>query len=135
MQTEPRKSPNLMTKLASTLLALEDIPYTDAKLMSAEQMISLYHFDHNIRHAEDGTIDFWNLTPRLIVPHREKTTKVDVPAIAKGKRIRKKAEKFTAAMLAKNIGEPIRQKPRSRIKSRGFDKTRSRTFSGKVVRR
>lgn len=130
----PRKQPNLTTKLAAALLALEDIPYTDAKLMSAEQIISLYNFDHNIRHADGGTIDFWNLTPRLIAPHRKKTAKVDVPAIAKNKRIRKKAERFDERMYAKVTGVPY-EKPRSRIKSRGFDKTRTRRFNGTVERR
>ena len=94
-----RKQPSLSTKLASALLALGQIPYDDAKQMTAAQLISLYNCDHGIFHVHDGPPDFWNLTPRLIQAHRVKTATIDVPAIAKGKRIRRKEEEHLAQML------------------------------------
>lgn len=75
------------TKLASALLALGEIPYDHAKLMTVDQIISLYHFDHNILHAIEVNNEFWNLTPLGIMAHRAKS-KRDAGIIAKGKRIR-----------------------------------------------
>lgn len=65
------------------------IPYEDAKRMSADQIISLFHFDHGVLHAIEAVDEPWNLTPRVIPEHREKT-KSDVTKIAKSKRIQKK---------------------------------------------
>jgi hypothetical protein len=79
---------SLTTQLASALLALGHVPYNDAKQMSAQQVISLYHFDHfPIPRAEGGPDEHYNLVPRLIAAHREKTARIDVPQIAKNKRI------------------------------------------------
>jgi hypothetical protein len=76
----------LKTKLASALLALGHVPYDDAKQMTEDQIISLYHFDHGILHAVEPVDDYWNLTPRLISEHREKSRK-DTSTVAKVKRI------------------------------------------------
>lgn len=87
------------TKLAAALLQMlrpdEDgklvpvIPYADAKLMTADQIISLFHFDHYpIRKADGGADEPWNLTPRPITEHREKTAKKDKPELAKSARLR-----------------------------------------------
>jgi hypothetical protein len=140
------------TKLAATLLDRGDIPYNDAKLMTASQIISLYHFDHNMFH-ESGHPDrdkYWNLKPRLIREHREKT-KRDAAIIAKGRRIRRdwaklealqriETEKIVARVF--NSDAPLdmysknyKNKPKRKIRSRGFDKTRRRKMSGKVVER
>jgi hypothetical protein len=79
------------TKLAATLLRLGDIPHEHAKQMTSDQIISLYQFDHYpVRRADGGPDEAWNVTPRLIAAHRRKTAKLDVPEIAKGKRIRRK---------------------------------------------
>jgi len=148
--------------------------------MTPAQIISLYHFDHNIYH-ESGHPDrnvFWNLTPRLIKQHRDKT-RLDVKVIAKGRRIRRKlaehqrtpadksGQQGTIAdnpvqLMADAISAGLRQgardaygrlshpldlyserykdidwnqKPKRKIRSRGFDKTRTRGFDGKVRRR
>lgn len=87
----PRKRDHISmeTKLASALFALGQIPYEHAKLMTADQIISLYHFDHGILHSQGGTDDFWNLTPLNIIDHRRKTAKIDVPQAAKSKRLMK----------------------------------------------
>lgn len=91
---------SLKTKLASALLAIKAfelgrwsplIPHEDAKRMTADQIISLFAFDHYpIRKADGGSDEPWNLEPRMIQAHREKTAKVDVPEMAKSKRIVRK---------------------------------------------
>jgi hypothetical protein len=78
---------------------------------------SLYQFHHNIRHAEDGGDHFSNLEPMLIAPHRERTRKVDIPAIAKGKRLTLKHEEFRRRLLAKEAGQ---SRPPSRWPKRSF---------------
>lgn len=124
---------SVTTKLASALLALGDIPYEHAKMMTAKQIISLYHFDHGILHAIKPINEPWNLTPRLIAPHREKSRK-DTSTVAKVvNRLEPQHEEFRRKVLAKPCGH---KRPRSgKIKSRGFDKTRSRKFNGEVTPR
>ncbi len=74
--------------------------------MSAEQIISLFAFDHYpIRHEAGGPDEPWNLQPRLILEHRIKTATVDVPEIAKIKRVTKKQEEFRQRLLAKAFAE------------------------------
>lgn len=106
-----RKRISDRTKLAAALLELGQVSFDDAKAMGRENFLSLYHFDHGHRHAEGGSDEFWNLTPRLIPPHREKTRTIDMPAIAKGKRIRRANEDHARRLLAKDRGEP---RPQSR---------------------
>jgi hypothetical protein len=82
-----RKKPNRTEQLAATLRLLFGIPYEHAKAMSDEQLISLFDWHHNIRVAEGGTNDHWNIEPILRAEHRERTRKIDVPEIAKNKRV------------------------------------------------
>jgi hypothetical protein len=92
-----RKHISWKTKCASSLIApcrnCGYVPfyYDDAKKMTEDQLLSLFHFDHNILHETgDPDVDkFWNLAPMLIMAHREKT-KQDAKVIAKGRRIRKR---------------------------------------------
>lgn len=123
----------LKAKLASALLQMvrpndkgefeRIIPHEDAKQMTDEQVISLFQFDHDpIREADGGQTIGWNLTPRLIVAHRIKTAKKDIPEMAKAKRIRDDQEAFQRRLLARDRGE---ERPRSRwlsrpLRSRGF---------------
>jgi len=65
--------------------------------MTADQIISLYHFDHGILHAIEPINEPWNLTPRLIAAHREKSRR-DTSIVAKSRRIDKKWSEVTAAM-------------------------------------
>jgi hypothetical protein len=128
-----RTAPSLETKLAATLLALGHIPYEDAKQMTARQITSLYHFDHYpIRHTDGGPSEPWNLVPRLIAAHREKTAKVDQPAIAKDRNIGTAAA-IHAAKMASKVGDytaaarilataPKPPKVKRKMQSRGFDK-------------
>src|SRR5262245_13674667 len=95
-------SARLRIKLASALLALGDVPHEHAKLMSAEQIISLYQFDHYpIRRCDGGPYAPWNLRPLLIAAHRRKSAQIDQPAVAKDKRIAEKHARHLARMAAK----------------------------------
>ena len=127
--TAPHKQPNKTIKLAAALCALKGpdgqrlIPHDDAKKMTAEQVISLFHFNHHpIPHAEGGPLVHWNLDPELIPAHRDMTAKVDVPGIAKRKRVAQGQERHLARMAAKATGEAIADvRPRgSKLQSRGF---------------
>jgi hypothetical protein len=93
---------------ASALLALRDphgspfIPFEHSRNMTDKQVISLFQWDHYpIPHAHDGPTVGWNLLPRFIGEHREKTRKIDIPMIAKTKRIQRAQEAFVAAIMAK----------------------------------
>lgn len=81
-----RKRLTLKTKLASAIRELFKVNYEHAKLMSEDQMLSLVNYDHGILYATDPIDEHWNLTPRMILPHREKSRR-DTGIIAKAKRI------------------------------------------------
>lgn len=135
-----RRALNMETKLASALLALGDIPYLDAKAMGAANLISLYQFDHNIRHAEGGTIDFWNLAPTLIIPHRIKSATVDVPEMTRNRsaqdsqaihlaKLASRAGDYAgAAVILSSVKKKSRLKPKRawpkgrKIQNRGFER-------------
>lgn len=110
-----RRALNLSTKLASALLAIKDsydgqplIPWEHAKQMSAQQIISLFQFDHYpIRHEAGGPDEPWNIVPRFIPEHRRKTAKIDVPEIAKIKRISKSEREFRERLLIPRADRPM----------------------------
>lgn len=113
-----RKSISLRTKLAAALLTIVRpndqgklepvISHDQSRQMSDDQIISLFHFDHYpIPHAHDGPDEAWNLRPLLIPEHREITAKVDVPRIAKAKRLANATTALNAALSAKVTGEAI----------------------------
>lgn len=143
-----RKHISWKKKYASALLALGHIPYAHAREMTADQMISLYHVDHNILHeTENENVDqWWNLTPRLISEHRIKT-KTDAKVIAKSRRIRAKNAPLVEWTVSPDaqaywmgpggLYEYIGGKPKrvSKIRSRGFDKTLRKKMDGTVVKR
>lgn len=117
-----RKPISLKTKLASALLEMRRydeaeaafvpvIGYEESKSMTADQIIARFHFDHGIAHAHGGPDEPWNLKPMAVEDHREKTARIDVPRIAKSKRIQRANEKQMYRQLAKGLGLP---KPRSR---------------------
>jgi hypothetical protein len=126
------------TRLAAALLALGAVPYDDAKAMGETNFLSLFAFDHNIRHAEDGTDDFWNLAPMLIPAHRKKTAEIDVPSIAKTKRLAK-ARAALQLFLATGEKPPIPGRRKRKIPqpvnpwpAKGSRKLRSRGFERRV---
>ena len=124
---------SMEVKLAAAHLALGDIPYEHAKLMSAKQINSLYQYDHNILHAIKPIDEPWNLSPSLIAAHRKKSRK-DTSIVAKSKRLDKAHREFQERFLLRT--SPAPPKP-SRLRGGGFRKhaTLKRTVSGKVVSR
>jgi hypothetical protein len=109
---KPRKNLPLKTKLASALLTIRRpnengelvpvISFEEAQKLTAEQIISRFEFNHYpVPHAFDGPAEPWNLDPTPKAEHREITAKIDVPRIAKAKRVGKAEEEFRRRLLAK----------------------------------
>jgi hypothetical protein len=97
-----RKHLRLKTKLAAALLTLGDVKHEHAKLMTEDQICSLYQFDHwPVRHADGGTDHPSNLTPRLIKPHREKS-KHDASDRTKERRVRRAQAAHDDALMVKS---------------------------------
>jgi len=100
---DKRKSIPLKTKLAALLAIHLGIPYPHRKLMTEDQVLSLVEWDHHPILWETLHPDrdlFWNIVPRGIRAHREKT-KHDAKIVAKGRRIRQKEwERRNKAFLA-----------------------------------
>lgn len=118
MAVRTARSPSLRIKCAAALLALTDergdrlIPHEHAKAMSADQIISLFQFDHYpIRAEAGGPTEPWNLDPRLIPEHRIKTAKKDAPEIAKIRRVTAAEEDFRRRLLTpRDQREPRRSR-------------------------
>ncbi len=97
----------LPERLAATLACLLPQEQRDdlrRRKVKANAVLALFHFDHVIFHAHGGSAKWWNLDPKLVAVHREKTAKIDVPAIAKGKRITRANDEFFRRLLAKSEG-------------------------------
>lgn len=144
MSKAKRKPIPLETKLAAALLTtmrpdengklVPVIPPEHAQHMTAREVISLFHFDHNIPHALGGSDAHHNLVPRPLMEHRHKTATVDVPAIARTKRISEKHEAFRRRVLAKTGQEGEAEtvsKPKRKWPSRPFPKAERRQAWGK----
>lgn len=134
-----RASINLKTKLAAALLQMRRyddneaafvpvIAYERAKSMTADQIIAHFHFDHwPILHTNGGPDEPWNLVPRPVAEHREKTAKQDAPAIAKGRRLRRRVTEHQLAVRAKLLvgsQEKFNKRAAKKMQSRGFPKKR-----------
>lgn len=76
-------------------------------------------WDHRHCVALDGPHEYQNLRPVHYDPCHKKKTARDIKALAKTKRLR---------------GE-TKTGPKAKIANRGFDKTRTRKFSGQVIPR
>lgn len=146
---------SLKTKLAAALLMLRDdetgellIAHEHAKLLVAEQIISLFQADHYpIRKDDGGPDEPWNLTFRLIVAHRKKTAKIDIPQMAKSARLRSKEAHHAAVMAAKTgqietlaaalapLADPARARPKRKIANRPFPKGHRPMQSRNTLRR
>lgn len=116
-----RRKIGTKTKLAAALLMLGHIPYEDAKLMTADQIISLFHFDHGILHAFEPINEPWNLTPRLIKAHREKSRR-DTSIVAKAKRIDQWAALAPLIQKQKKATKQPSKWPKRKMQSRGFSR-------------
>jgi hypothetical protein len=123
---------SLKTKLAAALLQMRRatpdgrweliVPHEQAKRMTADEIIALFHFDHYpIPHAQGGPDEPWNLDPMLRPEHGEKTAKRDVPQIAKTKRLSREHEEFQRRLLTPRAERPPKK---SRWASRPFPSRR-----------
>jgi hypothetical protein len=118
--------------------AVPVISHEESKRMTPEEIIGRFDFDHAVvPHAEGGGNEPWNLVPRLRAEHRKKTAKVDVPRIAKNKRLRASQAAFGEAMEAKaGRAETPAGKPRRCLAMPGSKSSHwKRKFDGRVVRR
>lgn len=103
-----RKSISLAEKLDAALLALLEaqgtpIPRAEAMKLKAGDVARLFQFDHfPVPVALGGDNRPANLVPRLIAAHRERTAKIDVPAIAKVRRRAADHEEHRRRILAKS---------------------------------
>ena len=103
---------SLRVKLASALAELQylrgdPIPWEQLKAMSADELLSLYSWDHGELHAFTANDHFSNLTPRLILAHREKSRE-DTKKVAKSKRIAKKQAQHLTRMTEKLMAVDVR---------------------------
>jgi len=131
----------LKTLLASAICALLEIPHEHAKLMTADQVISLVQRDHYPIRRSDGLalgmtvaeVDHHsNIVLRSIMAHRHKTATVDIPQIAKSKRIRRRQAEHREKMqlgLVRTIALRKRKIP-SRPFPKGHRPLRSRSRLG-----
>ena len=90
--------------------------------MTADQIISLVQWHHIHYHRDSANDEHWNLDPLPIRAHSERTAKIDIPQIAKTKRITKDQEAFRARILTPRDQRPAK---RSRFQSRPFPKRRT----------
>lgn len=105
-EASKRRDPNLKDKLASALLELawlrgDPVPIEHAQQMSAEQICSLFEWDHAHRVNDGGSNHPLNITPRFPGDHGKKTAKFDVPQIRKGQRLAATHDEHRAKMQAK----------------------------------
>lgn len=132
---------NLTTKLASALLTMmrpdpetgklrRIISHEEAKTLTAKQIIARFQFDHYpIRKADGGPDEPWNIEPRPTAEHRKKTDEIDVPQIAKQKRIRGETGNGPRRKIA---SRPSAWPKGRKIKSRGF--ANQRALTGDMLR-
>ena len=120
-----RKHISLKTKLAAALAKLF-LTHDEARALSEDQILSIVQWDHYpIPHAApyNGPDEHWNLDPSLIPAHRKKTATIDVPRIAKGKRVSETEQAFRNRLLAKtqpDAAQVVLTRPKRTIQSRGF---------------
>lgn len=128
-----------MIEIAAALAAEKlRIPHEHRVLMTAEQVMSLVHPDHDpVPHAHGGPDLHFNLTIRPIMEHRRKTAEKDIPQIAKTRRIQRARAQHAAVMAAKNgdpgqiaaalepLADPKRARPKAQIKGRPLPGTKA----------
>lgn len=129
---DPRRTPNLSEKLASTLLLLTNpdgtpiISHEEARGLSTAAIIGRFQWDHYpIRWIDGGPTAPWNLMPRPTAGHGAKTASIDIPQIAKGKRLRRSEAAHAAVMAAKAGDEPpaaAGARPKRKMAGRPFGK-------------
>jgi hypothetical protein len=146
-----RKVISLRTKLAAALCQMlrpdgkggfeRIISHEEAKTIPVDAVLARFEWDHwPIRKELGGPDTHWNLQPRPLKAHREKTAKIDIPAIAKSKRLAKKQQRFRQKILAKAGREEVGQtggldqaaRPQSSWKSRPLDGSKRSPWKKKM---
>lgn len=120
-----RKYINLRERLAAAyamLLPQEQRDELRARKVPAKTVMALFTDDHGHLHALGGSDRWFNLTPMLREPHKEKSRR-DTSIVAKVDRIDETRREHLAAMARKLIGpSPFTEMPKRRIANRGFSK-------------
>lgn len=117
-----RKYINLRERLAAALSMLLPQELRDelrAAKVPAKQIIAMFHQDHGELYALGGADRWWNLTPLLVIVHKQKSRK-DTSIVAKVRRLSKDQEEFQRRVLKREPGQKRERK--SRLQSRGFEK-------------
>jgi hypothetical protein len=124
-----RKYINLREQLAaalSMLLPAEQRDELRAAKVPAKTVIALFSPDHNILHAHDGSDRWWNLTPMLRAPHKEKSRR-DTAIVAKVDRLAEQHAQFRRKLLKPNKRRSRRSSPwpqkrsvQSKFRTRGI---------------
>lgn len=102
----------------SRLLPPEQEKELREKRVPAKAIISLFQNDHIVLHALGGSDKWFNLDPKIIAPHREKSRR-DTSIVAKVRRIEKEPEKWRGLSGPKTSGKTA-TKSRTQIPSRPF---------------
>lgn len=126
----PRKYIPLREQLAAALSMLLPQAQRDelrAAKVPAQRVISLFSPDHGILHAMGGADVWWNLTPMLRAPHKDKSRR-DTSIVAKVKRVSAAHEDFRRRVLTVEK-QPRDQRSRwpqgRKLQSRGSFERRS----------
>lgn len=97
----------------------------------AKAIIASVQYDHGTPHALTKDDRPQNLTPMIREDHAVKTAEIDVPAIAKSKRVARKHAEFRARILAKSSDDPdvpVSGRRSRKIASRPFPKPTDRPW-------
>ena len=120
-----RRNPNLSEKLAAALLAIRQsdgswlIPEPTRSTGGPDDILRIVEWDHfPIPVAIGGDNRPQNLVPRRIADHRTKTTTIDIPAIAKSRRISVEQEAFRLRLLQKSGQAEPTETPRATLRGR-----------------
>ena len=145
--TEPkrRRVPNMTERLAAVLLKLRLgdgwlIPEHLRSSGTAKAIVGAVEWDHIVLHAHGGDTRPQNIDPMRKADHREKS-RGDTTKAAKANRIETDQAEFRKRMLAKLQGDvdaitPAGRNPKkAKFVNRGFDKSRTKHFNGKVTER
>lgn len=125
-----RRHISLKTKLAAAICQLF-LNHDEAVELSEQQVLSLIAWDHHpIPFSEGGEDVHFNLAAVLRPAHKEKTAKIDIPGIAKRKRVAKAHEGFLDRRA--KFERPVKKKGRSfpkgrKLKSRSSFPSQRRT--------
>jgi hypothetical protein len=97
--------------------------------VAASVVESFFELHHVVHHTAGGPALWWNLDPQLIAAHRERTAKIDIPAIAKIKRLSAEHEEHRRRMLAptpeRKEQKRLRWTKGRKLRSRGFERRRT----------